>query len=171
VSNLMKREEIKPRAKATYRLLGVGAVIATWALTAVLICVQILSRRAPDLRLAPFASDSHFFSDLQSDDAESFKMVCFPYDAEEPPSCSIALRYQDALGKYWTPEDIVFDQDRAATFKGISILTQSTNAPKGALRLRQQFRTVGIETDFRTADPSSLKLGPKDFAVWIGGKP
>jgi hypothetical protein len=70
-----------------------------------------------DSRLAPFAEKSRFFMDLPTDDPGTFTMLCFPFDSESPSSCEIALRYQDALGKYWRPGEFDFDQQRFPKFQ------------------------------------------------------
>jgi hypothetical protein len=122
-----------------------------------------------DERLAPFAANSRFFEELPTDAPGTFTMICYPFDTESPSSCEIALSYQTALGKYWRPGDFIFVETRP-NFKGISILTQP-NVSNGALKLRQHFRSIGIDPEFRPADPSVKLVGPDDFAVWIGGRP
>ena len=122
-----------------------------------------------DARLLPFAAGSTFFSGLPVNTEQSCKVLCFPF---EPMSCNIAARYRDRLADHWTPDGpIVFDYSNPANFKGISIIAQSEKRPSGALLLRSQFRSLGVEPLFPIADPSVLKLGPNEFAVWIGSEP
>jgi hypothetical protein len=125
-----------------------------------------------DLRLAPFAQGSKFFDGFTIDTHQSFKMICFPYD---PSSCNIAARYRDRFADFWTPDgSTVFDQSNPATFRGFSILAISEKRPSGALLLRERFRSVGIEPQFPIVTGSAakqLRLGPNDFAVWVGGQP
>jgi hypothetical protein len=122
-----------------------------------------------DARLAPFASDSHFFTDLPVNTGESFKIICFPFD---PMSCNLAARYRDHLADHWTPDGpIMFSYENPATFNGLSILTQSEKRPAAALVLRERFRSVGVEPEFPIANPAQLKLEPNEFALWVGGKP
>jgi hypothetical protein len=146
------------------------ALFLIFLMANLLIVADAIYVRPLDPRLVPFAEKSRFFDGFVNDDSESFKMICFPFDSENPSSCSIALRYQEALGKFWKPKDFAFDQRPSADFKGISILTGSIIPSRGADRLRQQLLAIGIEPDYRTAN-ASLNLGPNDFAVWIGGKP
>jgi hypothetical protein len=142
-------------------------MVLTWVGVAIDYRVRFKSE---DLRLAPFAQNSQFFRNLPTDESGTFTLTCFPFDSGSPSSCNIALRYQDALGTFWRPGEIKFDQRRSPDFTGISIVTKSKNPPKGVLILRQRFRSVGIETRWNIAEPS-YRLGANDFAIWIGGKP
>lgn len=127
-------------------------------------------RKNVDLRQAPFAEGSAFFSTLPITD-ESVELWCFPYDAE---SCSIAVQYRNRLAEHFgivNPSQFVVAMvPREADFKGINIATRSDriqDRPKGARALAGQLRATHIPCQFKT-DPS---LSSKEFEVWIGSKP
>jgi hypothetical protein len=97
-----------------------------WVFFSIFLAVNLLivasglyDRVSRDPRLAPFAENSRFFNDLPTDAPGTFTMFCFPFDTESPSSCDIALRYQDALGKYWRPGNFLFDQVRSPNFPRI----------------------------------------------------
>jgi hypothetical protein len=168
VSYLMNNEEIKNKNSATprlYRYVGIGAVAITWILFAINI-YSIYGRS--DLRMAPFAPNSAFFSTLPMT-SESVTVWCFPY---EPLSCSIALQYRKGLAARFNILNwgnfLVGLSPREADFKGINIATRSDQGrPNGAKALYGELRELRVPCEYQKDEA----LGPNEFELWIGGKP
>jgi hypothetical protein len=122
-----------------------------------------------DVRSAPLG-DSAFFDSLPYDKTESFRMVCFSID---PASCGIAARYREQLRNHWNAAEPTYVYDGEPDFNGIDILFPSDNdRPSGAVELTEAFLRAGIKAHLKPITPTSaLKLAPKEFAVWVGGKP
>ena len=142
--------------------------------------VQAQSPPSPDLRTVPLAPDSTFLPLAPYFD-ESVTVWCFPYD---PDSCAIALRYRSRLAdgfnmRSWHVKDDGGNDYEFLTgmshlhrtdFKGIKIDTRSEqDRPEGAKELLKNLRALGVPADF--AIDNQENLGPKDFEIWIGGKP
>jgi hypothetical protein len=122
----------------------------------------------PDLRLAPFAPNAKFFTELSTDPSQSSIVACFPFDPAS--SCSIAARYRDRLADHWTPDGpVVFLLNNPVPVAGIAIVTPGEHRPTGALELRSKLRDIGIDAAFPVAP--DLHLQANEFAVVIGGKP
>jgi hypothetical protein len=130
-----------------------------------------------DLRLAPFDDLAAF--PLAPYPDESVTMWCFPY---EPGSCDIARKYRESLHDDFNMLDWhCTDKDGGrltfltgmsslhhADFKGIKIDTHSEkDRPDGAKDLMLKLQALGVPADWSADDG----VGPKDFEIWIGGKP
>ncbi len=161
-----------PPVTRSATIAGKGAVTGS-------VRVQAPPPPPPDLRTVPLAPGSTLLPLVPHFD-ESVTVWCFPYD---PDSCSIALQYRSRLNDgfkmhTWHVKDdggnnfeflVGMSHLRRTDFKGIKIATLSQDRPEGAKELLQNLRAVGVPADFNT--DTQENLGPKDFEVWVGGRP
>jgi hypothetical protein len=133
-------------------------------------CIQAPPRPKPDLRLAPFAENSTFFTASLPADNEGVRVWCFPYEIE---SCDIAMKYRSRLSENFTVLPwhgflTGLSNVSSSDFKGVNVGVQSVkSAPEGATKLQAKLQELGIPSQL-TEDED---CAPGDFSIWIGGQP
>lgn len=125
------------------------------------------SPQEKDDRLAPFATDSHFFDHLPTSWNATVSVFCF---ASDLTFCNIAYQYRKKLGEHWIPADLQC-KTTEPDFNGISVVTRSPNPSDRAPGADAFESQLWNDFKIKVLERHDPDLAPNDFEVWIGAKP